>query len=1632
MSAHRIKAGIFGTDHRHALLRGEPTDLPVDQAKVVRVFISSTFTDMSMERDALLDKAYPEVQEFCQKLGLVFEVVDMRWGVPNTLTADHMSTELCLTEIESCKRMSLGPTFVALLGNRYGFRPIPRVIEGKEFEELLLKHASDSQSLKLLQEWFWKDENAVPPVYILQPITTHLPDYSKMRTERREEHEKALQSWSDLQQRIADLLRVAATQAEKEGRIQKGARHKYFKSVTEFEIDRGLVETREGDVCSTVFIRDISNIWDHFDQQQLPKFIDVKDDGSIDTEAQERLASLKAQVVGKSARSLRMHWVQWSDGVLDTQSQAHAEYLHDLCQSFVEDMKQQIEGKVAARHGVREEPAWLFEELRHQGHLCRVKRSIFCGRSQLLANIGQCLEQHDGSTHWPLVIHGASGTGKTAVMSKLAEEVRKTFRNGCVVVTRLLGTSALSSEIHSVLKSVCFQVCLAFRLKVPAAHVTNSYTELVRFFHNLLSTASKKNRETLVLIFDSLDQLSSSDGAHRLHWLPKVCPPKVHIIVSTLPAEHNILAVLQEVIPRPECHFEVEPLSSQHGQELIDLLLRTVKRRLTTEQRDLILERFRDCGQPLMLKLTFDEAKRWNSYVPASELDVAAGTRDAVRLFYSHLEKTHGRVFVSHALGYIVCSRNGLSESELKEILSLDNEVLGDIYQYWSPPNKDIIRLPPLLWTRLRYDIGDYLVERQADGFPVLGLYHRQFTEVVHELYLLAEEKIKQHSVLADYFKGTWSHGNRKSITLPLLKETLVADRKVSAQPLRFGDDVLNLRKLSELPHHLLNGGRIEELKQDVLGNMEWIVCKVQASGMKGLLEDFYACTKQVDCPEVQLVQDALLLIWPTVDFMENGIDQSVLYTEMLARLHFFKGSYPMIDKLCQQCERWCAACPNPIFTPLCGFFQPPGGPLRTTLTGFSKGVTAMELSTDCTLLVAASLDGMMIVWNLQDIEVIHTLTGHSAEVKCIKVIHNKAQAVSGSFDHTLRLWNLLTGKEIYSIPEDHSGYEHFALLHVDEATDVIYSVSGPQIKAWHLKNGQPLFQLSGGTLDHTTCTAVLGSHSSLLTMSFGGTLCVWDEIQGTLQNTYHLTGLSLSTPTCILSIRSQDKVAVGFNDGFVAMVSLNGSCDTARVNCPITFLLASKDEKCLLAGFGKYIRVFKLDCSSILKVLLMDLEHSGSVQAAVISQDGSTLITGSNDETIRVWSLLDKGKLVDSMEGMGVPITLLSLSGNTLISASRSAYYLKIWSLAYNRQHKTIAPFHNRTAIAGISEDGKFVCFPKSGDLEKTVIWNPEEGVTLRTIDTGNEICRLAVVQLKRLLLCGLRSGALLAFCMETWQKLMCCQPPGPGETVQCLAVSRSEEQLATAYISCVMVRALHSAECDPLLGDTLATFPTLPRFVLTSMAVMSDCSVLLGMDTGELHLYTGNSLPTVLEPHDSRVTCLEISHKEQYAFSGCQGPVQRIWNLQKQRWDCEFSYKGLFFQGVKCAAFSLDDRIIYTGSRDRTIKAWDLRNGCLLVVQYVYAEVTNIVPSSTGLLASTRLGYLVRESFTCPAVPDANYNPLRNIRASCCAQVRHGQGTRRVYTTGPRNGSGKSPGKGQTRGFLQNSRPSALCCLL
>jgi hypothetical protein len=36
----------------------------------------------------------------------------MRWGVRDEATDDHMTTDLCMQEIDTCQRLSMGPNFV--------------------------------------------------------------------------------------------------------------------------------------------------------------------------------------------------------------------------------------------------------------------------------------------------------------------------------------------------------------------------------------------------------------------------------------------------------------------------------------------------------------------------------------------------------------------------------------------------------------------------------------------------------------------------------------------------------------------------------------------------------------------------------------------------------------------------------------------------------------------------------------------------------------------------------------------------------------------------------------------------------------------------------------------------------------------------------------------------------------------------------------------------------------------------------------------------------------------------------------------------------------------------------------------------------------------------------------------------------------------------------------------------------------------------------------------------------------------------------------------------------------------------------------------------------------------------------
>ncbi|KAJ7363342.1 hypothetical protein OS493_011630 [Desmophyllum pertusum] len=124
-------------------------------------------------------------------------------------------------------------------------------------------------------------------------------------------------------------------------------------------------------------------------------------------------------------------------------------------------------------------------------------------------------------------------------MAKVAMGVKKWLgEDTAIVVTRFIGTTPDSSDARGLMRSICQQICRADKNSENET-VPQDIRSLLAFFPTCLEKhASSSN--PVVLVLDSLDQLSDDDGGRELDWVPKELPDNVYIILSTLPGTEYI------------------------------------------------------------------------------------------------------------------------------------------------------------------------------------------------------------------------------------------------------------------------------------------------------------------------------------------------------------------------------------------------------------------------------------------------------------------------------------------------------------------------------------------------------------------------------------------------------------------------------------------------------------------------------------------------------------------------------------------------------------------------------------------------------------------------------------------------------------------------------------------------------------------------------------------------------------------------------------------------------------------------------------------------------------------------------------------------------------------------------------
>lgn len=133
--------------------------------KTFRLFISSTFSDFLNERQRLNDKIHQEIGDFCRSKGYLFQLIDLRWGVNSESALTQNTLSICLEEVRRCKELSPRPNFLLMIGERYGWIPLPQKIAKQDFEAILSKSNFDEK--RILQQWYRLDENELEPSYFL-------------------------------------------------------------------------------------------------------------------------------------------------------------------------------------------------------------------------------------------------------------------------------------------------------------------------------------------------------------------------------------------------------------------------------------------------------------------------------------------------------------------------------------------------------------------------------------------------------------------------------------------------------------------------------------------------------------------------------------------------------------------------------------------------------------------------------------------------------------------------------------------------------------------------------------------------------------------------------------------------------------------------------------------------------------------------------------------------------------------------------------------------------------------------------------------------------------------------------------------------------------------------------------------------------------------------------------------------------------------------------------------------------------------------------------------------------------------------------------------------------------------------
>ena len=1207
----RVLRGDLSQDHvgRSVEIWRQPSDK-------LAVFISSTFTDTDRERNVLLEKILPDVRAEGRAAGIEVVFVDMRFGVRDENTLDHQTWIACKRELERCHRESAGIFFLSLQGDKYGYRPLPRALSrdvaevalagGKKNEE---EEKEDGKGAELLfREWYSLDSNAGDRGQFILKTLPSLGD---------------AEYWDVALPGLRDGCLSGVEFGE-------GTELLVGQSVTEWEARYALslpgAAERSHWLHRTLDGGSASGLgW--LDDGMSERLVPLKE--HMRRHMQGRVEDASVPVASYVAKD-----DAWTAFLSDFETRARGLFRREMARVLAAKRQWAIDG---CGVGICGED--LAEVLHHAQWACQ-KCCDFEGREdELKSALGVALgarrecggEDELQMQLWgiDLTVVGKSGAGKTAFIAKLAQLLSEERPNRPVLV-RFCGTSRGSTTGLAMVQSLCRQMEYCFQIE--AATALGGFEQWVKYFHSLLAA------HAVVVLIDSLDQLTDDDDARSgLTFLKGLTAPHpdTRVIVSCLPDETDALTgkryfygcetrLREAQVPR----VDILPLEAGGAVEMVRQLLVRRGRGLTAEQWGVVGASIIDLATALYCHLAVRVTCAWTSSLALEQCVLPPTVPAIIHLIFEGVEREFGREWVPLALACLTFSRAGLSDGEMQDILSLDDDrVLNHVFQYSRPDQ--VRRFPLHVWLRLKGGLQGLLVEREGGCSQ---WYHRQLKETAEARY--AGLKEFAHMLLGKYFGDLC--GDRGAERL-VTKQSLCLNGKSLWHPAA----QVNTRRCVEAPHHLVAAGvgMVEQACRE-LCSVE-LVCACAKAGQAFELLKAMLALEGATGGRVKRVGHYVR--WLLNDASEMTLDPQHLVAESCFRQPSCAATRQDLERMINAADRhsmqdMTAADWSSAWT----VGQPLGGRREfdscvMTLRGHSQAVNAVCISRCGCLIGSASGDKAVRIWDFGSGDCLSTLLGHGDSVTSAAFITFKGSQtmlISGSRDWTIRLWDLET-RSCVSVLRGHVNNVN-AVVPIG-CGELVCSGSGDKtLRLWNLLTSECVSVLEGhDQYVGSVAAGIRNGGAAILSGSGDSTVRLWDGRSGELVKTLALHSASVRSVAWKESDYSR---FVSGSEDWTARVwcaatlqclsTLQGhsSCVRCVAWSPALSSSSELDDDVLVTGsYDGTLRTWAGagKCTSVLT------GHSGYVLAAAYSPvDGCRLVSGSVDCSIRVFECSKPGAM--------------------------------------------------------------------------------------------------------------------------------------------------------------------------------------------------------------------------------------------------------------------------------------------------------------------------------------------------------------------------------------------------------------------